>query len=1045
MGALWQSEPSRTEAPTTPQAEAPQPKSPRQRRLWWRLILLILLVAFVAIGFAAYDEFRTSELQSREFSRLASTLTYSLEPGPSDAIVYPGEGPFDKRLGYSALGEFLPRLLKRDYLISDQVKFSPALMSYVEHGLFPPFIEKSQAGLSITDCRGESLYQYNYPQHVYPNFAAIPPVMVNSLLFIENRDLLDAQDPRNNPAVDWPRFAKAAYSQVAKYLALPGQSAGGSTLATQLEKYRHSPDGLTVSGAEKIRQMISASVRAYQGGPDTTEARQRIVRDYLNSVPLSAVPGHGEVHGMAEGLRVWYGADFDKVNQALTSTASDAESMAARGLALREVLSLMIAQRRPSYYLSKGRIDLAELTDSHIRVLAANHVIDQPLADAALASKAVYRDWVAQPTIVPIVTNKGISLARNRLAGMLNRPLYDLDRLDLSATSTLQADLQVQVSQYLRNLADPEFAGQLGLIGERLLTAKTTDKVSYSFTLFERTADGSRVRVQTDSTDQPFDINEGSKLELGSTAKLRVLTTYLEIIAELHDKYAGKPPAELKKVEVADLDRITQWSLEWLALNSKNQSLDAMLDAALERKYSANTGEAFFTGGGMHVFNNFRKEDNGRNPTLKDALRESINLPFIRLMRDLVRYVTYQQPYNRVPLLKDDSDPRRQEYLARFANKEGSTYLMRFWRKYQRKTSQQRLDTFLDSMRVTPQRLAAVHRYLFPEAGQDTFNAFVRAHSKDDKAAQAKLTDSRLVEMYDAYGPGRYNLPDQGFIAKVHPLDLWLLGYLLKNPSATLTEMLNASYFERQEVYGWLFKSRHQGARDSRIRTMVEIEAFTEIHQRWKRVGYPFDHLVPSLATAIGSSGDRPAALSELVGIIQNDGVRLPTLRIDTLHFAANTPYETKLISDPDRGQRILPVEVARALKGAMSQVVDAGTARRISGSFKLQDGTPLVMGGKTGTGDNRIESFGAGGRLIGSRSLNRTATFVFYLGDNHFGTLTAFVPGRGAEAFTFTSALPVQVLKGMAPILMPYLQPGNPNECKPPQVAMHSANPSKS
>ncbi|MFJ4455530.1 transglycosylase domain-containing protein [Pseudomonas sp. NPDC089392] len=1039
MGALWQSEPTRTEASEIPPAETPQPESPRQRRLWWRLILLILLVALVAIGFAAYDEFRTSELQSREFSKLAGTLTYSLQPGPSEAIAYPGEGPFDKRLGYSALGEFLPRLLKRDYLISEQVKFSPALMNYVDHGLFAPYIEKIQAGLSITDCRGDTLYQYNYPQHLYPDFAAIPPVMVNSLLFIENRDLLDTKDPRNNPAVDWPRFAKAAYSQVAKYLALPGQSAGGSTLATQLEKYRHSPDGLTVSGAEKIRQMISASVRAYQGGPDTTEARQRIVRDYLNSVPLSAVPGHGEVHGMAEGLRVWYGADFDQVNQALTSTASDPESMAARGLALRQVLSLMIAQRRPSHYLSKGRVELAELTDSHIRVLAANQVIEQPLADAALASKAVYRDWVAQPTIVPIVTNKGISLARNRLAAMLNRPLYDLDRLDVSATSTLQADLQLQVSQYLKNLADPEFAAQMGLIGERLLTSKTTDQVSYSFTLFERTADGSRVRVQTDSTDQPFDINEGSKLELGSTAKLRVLTTYLEIIAELHDKYAGKPAAELKKVEVAELDRITQWSLEWLAQNSKNQSLDAMLDAALERKYSANTGEAFFTGGGMHVFNNFRKEDNNRNPTLKDALRESINLPFIRLMRDLVRYVTYQQPFNRVPLLKDDSDPRRQEYLARFADKEGTNYLMRFWKKYQRKTSQQRLDTFLDSMRVTPQRLAAVHRYLFPEAGQETFNAFVRAHLKGDKIVLGKLTDGRLSEMYDAYGPGKYDLPDQGYIAKVHPLDLWLLGYLLKNPSSTLTEMVNASRFERQEVYGWLFKSRHQGARDSRIRTMVEIEAFLDIHQRWKRVGYPFDHLVPSLATAIGSSGDRPAALSELVGIIQNDGVRLPTLRIDTLHFAANTPYETKLVSDPDRGVRILPVEVARALKGAMSQVVDAGTARRISGSFKLQDGTPLVMGGKTGTGDNRIESFGAGGRLIGSRSLNRTATFVFFLGDNHFGTLTAFVPGRSAEAFKFTSALPVQVLKGMAPILMPYLQPGNPNECKPPQVAVHS------
>ena len=1044
MGAQWHSENSsnleaaeQSEVPPSP----PPPRRSRLRFLWW-LILLIVLATLALLAYAASKEMQTSAIQSREFSKFAATLSYSMHKGPTDAMVYPGDGPFDKRLGYSALGEFLPRLLKRDYLISEQVKFSPALMNYVDHGLFAPYIEKIQAGLSITDCRGDMLYQYNYPQHLYPDFAAIPPVIVNSLLFIENRDLLDTKDPRNNPAVDWPRFAKAAYSQVAKYLALPGQSAGGSTLATQLEKYRHSPDGLTVSGAEKIRQMISASVRAYQGGPDTTEARQRIVRDYLNSVPLSAVPGHGEVHGMAEGLRVWYGADFDQVNQALSSTASDPESMAARGLALRQVLSLMIAQRRPSHYLSKGRLELAELTDAHIRVLAANKVIEQPLADAALASKAVYRDWVAQPTIVPIVTNKGISLARNRLAAMLNRPLYDLDRLDVSATSTLQSDLQLQVSQYLKNLADPEFAAQIGLIGERLLTAKTTDQVSYSFTLFERTADGSRVRVQTDSTDQPFDINEGSKLELGSTAKLRVLTTYLEIIAELHDKYAGKPAAELKKVEVAELDRISQWSLEWLAQNSKNQSLDAMLDAALERKYSANTGEAFFTGGGMHVFNNFRKEDNSRNPTLKDALRESINLPFIRLMRDLVRYVTYQQPYNRVPLLKDDSDPRRQEYLARFADKEGTNYLMRFWKKYQRKTSQQRLDTFLDSMRVTPQRLAAVHRYLFPEAGQETFNAFVRAHLKGDKIVLGKLTDGRLSEMYDAYGPGKYDLPDQGYIAKVHPLDLWLLGYLLKNPGSTLTEMVNASRFERQEVYGWLFKSRHQGARDSRIRTMVEIEAFLDIHQRWKRVGYPFDHLVPSLATAIGSSGDRPAALSELVGIIQNDGVRLPTLRIDTLHFAANTPYETKLVTDPDRGVRILPVEVARALKGAMSQVVDAGTARRISGSFKLQDGTPLVMGGKTGTGDNRIESFGAGGRLIGSRSLNRTATFVFFLGDNHFGTLTAFVPGRSAEAFKFTSALPVQVLKGMAPILMPYLQPGNPNECKPPQVAVHTATP---
>ena len=1034
MGALWKSDEKKAVVPADGPDDAPVPIRPRRKRYVWRLFWLLLLIALVALGFAVAKETRTSRLQAREFTRLANTLSYTLEPGPSNAIVYPGEGPFDKRLGYSALDEFLPRLLKRNYLVTQQTRFSPDLLLYSQRGFFVPYQEKIQAGLTIADCTGSTLYQYRYPQLLYSDFASIPPLVVNSLLFIENRDLLDPQQPLANPAVDWPRFAKAALSQAAKLFAFGGQSAGGSTLATQLEKYRHSPDGLTVSGAEKLRQMVSASVRAYQPGPQTLEARQRVVRDYLNSVPLSAVPGHGEVHGLAEGLRVWYGADFDTVNQQLKSTATDPKSLAARGLALRQVLSLVIAQRRPSHYLSKGREELAQLTDSHIRLLLANGVIDPPLANAALDSVVSYRDWAQQPTIQPIETTKGISVARTRLSLMLNRPLYDLDRLDMSATTTLQTNLQTSVSQYLKDLADPAVAARLGLLGEHLLTPKSTGQIAYSFTLFERDPDGARVRVQTDSIDQPFDINEGSKLELGSTAKMRVLTTYLEIVTELHNRYAGQAPAELKKVPVDDMDKITRWAIDYLIQN-KDQDLSKMLAAALDRTYSANTGESFFTGGGMHQFVNFRKEDNFRNPTLRDAIRESINLPFIRLMRDIVRYVTYQSPNSSAQLLHDDDDPRRQEYLANFADREGTVYLLRFWKRYKGKSTQDRLDTFLDGMHPTAMRLAAVHRYLLPNADQAAFNAFVREHLAEDKKASAQLTDGRLEELYDNYGPGKYDLPDQGFIAKVHPLDLWLLGYLLQHPQAHFKDVVAAGYNPRQEVYSWLFKSRHRSARDNRVRTMLEIEAFTEIHKRWVRLGYPFDHLVPSLATAIGSSGDRPAALSELIGIIQNDGIRLPVLRIDTLHFAAGTPYETQVNNNPGLGKRVIPSEVATAMREALSQVVDAGTARRVQGSFKLADGTALAMGGKTGTGDNRIESFGAGGRILGSKALNRTATFVFFIGDNHYGTLTAFVPGRAAEAFTFTSALPVQVLKGMAPLLNPYLTPGAHTECVAPQT----------
>ena len=811
MGVLWQTDSSKNVVPTERMDEAPLPEKPRSSRTkhGWGAFWLLLLIILIVLGLAAAKEMRTSKFQSRELSQYAATLSYELKPGPSDAIHYPGAGPFDLRLGYSSLDEFLPRLIKRDYVVASQTRFSKKLMNYTDNGFFVPYAEKIQAGLSITDCRAAPLYQYKYPQQLYSSFAAIPPVVVNSLLFIENRFLLDPRQPRANPAVDWPRFGMAAWSQVAKLIHLPGQSAGGSTLATQLEKYRHSPDGLTVSGAEKIRQMISASVRAYQAGPETLEARQNVIRDYLNSVPLSAVPGHGEVHGMAEGLRVWYGADFNKANERLASKETDPKSMAEKGLALREMLSLMIAQRRPSYYLTKGHEELADLTDSHIRLLAQNGVIDAPLTAAALASKVTYRDWQTQPTIQPIETNKGISVARSRLGGLLNRPLYDLDRLDLSATSTLQGELQTQATEYLKRLADPVFAAQIGLMGERLLTPTSTTQVRYSFTLFELTPDGSRVRVQTDSTDQPFDINEGSKLELGSTAKMRVLTTYLQIIAELHDKYATMTVPELKKVDVPDQDRLSRWAVDYLIQN-KDRNLPAMLGAALDRKYSASPGEAFFTGGGLHTFVNFRKEDNGRLPTLRDALRESINLPFIRLMRDLVRYTTYSGPNSSAELLKDDRDPRRQEYLASFADREGTSFLLKFWKKYKNKDTQARLETFLDGMRPTPIRMAAVHRYLLPQASQESFNMFVRSHLKGAKLTE-KLTDERLQRLYESYGPGAYDLPDQGFIAKVHPLDLWLMGYLLNNPDAKFSQVVKASQFERQEVYSWLFKSRHKG------------------------------------------------------------------------------------------------------------------------------------------------------------------------------------------------------------------------------------------
>lgn len=1005
------------------------PKKPSHHR--FLLLFLFVLPLLAAMGAALLYEAHTSKLQARELARLAGELTWQVGAGSSDQVVYPKDGPFDRRLGYLQLPDFLQRLHDRDFVTLDQARFSPALLQYAGYGMFPPYAEKAQAGVDISDCRGLPIYNFRYPQRLYASYDAIAPLIVQSLLYIENRDLLDASRPYLNPAIDWSRFTQAAVAQAGRLVGMGNHAPGGSTLATQIEKYRHSVDGRTNSIRDKLRQMASASVRAYQGGAENLPARRNVVLTYLNSVPLSAQPGYGEVSGLPDGLWIWYGADYQQVNRLLSAPVGQDAELEAQGRALRQVVSLMIAHRRPSYYLARGRKPLGELTDSYLRLLAQAGVIEAPLRDAALAQRLEFRDPQNQPTVQPLEPNKGVSLARTRLAGMLNVPLYDLDRLDLTFSTTLQDELQNKVSTYLKQLADADFAAQIGLFGEHLLSKDKTADVRYSFVLFERTADGNRVRVQTDSTDQPFDINEGSKLELGSTAKLRVLSNYLERIADQYRAYNGKPAAELRKVPVEPLDFISRWSIDYLIANP-NADLSAMLAAAMQRKYSASPYESFFTGGGVHTFSNFRREDNGRIPTLLEALRESINLPFVRLLRDLVRHDMYQKDGNKLTVLQDDKDPRRQLYLDRFVDQESRVYLLRFWQKYRGQNADERLDTFLDGLRPWPVRLAAIHRYLQPQADQATFAAFLQDRLKQSHYTGEKLTDKRIADLYTRYGPGAFDLNDQGYVARVHPLELWLLGYLQRQPQASFADAVAASNAERKQVYGWLYKSRYKAARDKRIRIMLEVEAFLDIHQQWKQLGYPFDHLVPSLATALGSSGDRPAALAELMGIILNDGIRLPTLRIDSLHFAAGTPYEVSLAPQANVGARVMTSEVASTLRDSLSQVVDQGTARRLSGSFRRDDGSALVMGGKTGTGDNRIESFTRSGAVKSSRSLNRTATFVFYLGPRHFGTLTAYVAGSASSNFKFTSALPVQVLKGMAPMLQHYLEPGT--ECHAPQ-----------
>lgn len=1005
----------------------------RLRRLWlWPLLGLLLLIA---AAIAAY-ELIASPFQAMVLAGYGKRLTFQLEAGESEALLTPGAGPYDIRLGYVGLPGFIDRLKRHDFEVTAQARVSPEMARVVERGLFMPYREKTVAGLTLRDCRGQPFFSSLHPRHAYADFDAIPPVIANTLLFIENRELLDPNHPQRNPAIEWDRLGQAVFEKMLQAIDPSRNVPGGSTLATQIEKFRHSPDGLTMTAMDKLRQMISASLRAYLDGEDTRATRRRIVLDYLNSVPLAAAPGHGEVNGLGDGLEAWFGLDFAEVNALLQAPAETPEGARA----FKHVLGLLISQRKPSYYLLGGRRHLDEHANAHLRLLAEARVITPRLRDLALREPIEFRaNGRARPRSL-FVENKAASALRVELSNRLGVPrLYDLDRLDVSVDSTLHAPTQRAIADFLRRLSDPVVVEAAGLYGPYLLKPDNDlTKPIYSFVLYENSEDGALLRVQADNLNQPFDINQGAKLDMGSSAKLRTLITYLNLVAELHARYAPMPRDALLKLTISDRDTLSHWATRHLA-DAEDRSLDAMLRAAMSRPYSASTSESFFTGGGVHRFSNFNREDDAKVMDMWEATRNSVNLPFIRLMRDIVRHFMYRDPEGAALILADPGDPRRAAYLRKFADREGRTFLARFHRKYKDLDADQAMDALLNHLTANPKRLAAVYRYLAPDDDIHAFSAFVAGRVNNPGA----FSEGDLQFLYETYGPDRFSLSDRGYITQIHPLELWLVGYLRTHPKATWSDIVRESADERIEVYDWLLKTRHKNAQDSRILSLLEIEAFQEIHTRWRRLGYPFGSLVPSYATAIGSSADRPAALAELMGVIANNGVKLPPVTLTRLEFAADTPYHTVLRRTRPEGERIFPEEVGVVLKQALGDVVRGGTARRLRGTFPLDQGGHLELGGKTGTGDHRFEVYSAAGKVLESRVMNRTATFAFYLGPRFFGVMTVFVPGEAAADYRFTSAIAVQILKVMEPALRPLVigqEPREPDWAE--QVAAFEAEP---
>jgi membrane peptidoglycan carboxypeptidase len=976
---------------------------PRQLKkwLWWCGGLLAIVVL-------AFIEIRTSFVQSWIFTSTNKRISFELAAGRSPAIVFPRSAPFDDRRGYSKLANLQARLENQGYHVTEQARQSETMRKLLGRGISPPYVEPPETGMDIRGADGLALFRYAQSDFLFKGVDDIPPLLIKTLLFLENRDLDRPAFPWQNPVIEWDRLVKASFLYVGSKLHLPIPIQGGSTLAVQLEKFRHSPNGRTDTPAEKLRQVIGASLKAYRAGKNTRAWRERIIVDYLNTVPLAAAPGYGEIHGVGEGLYAWFGTPLATAVAAIKAPAMTAQKVRA----FKQILTLLVSVRSPSVFLVDERASLEEKVGQFTRLMAREGILDLEFATALQETPVEFLEAAPLLPQPSSVRNKAANAIRTTMMedlGVTN--LYDLNRLHLEVQSTIDVPLQKRVTDFLQILSDENVIKARGLNGEHLLENSDPKKVVYSFLLVEPTPEGNMIRVQADNTSSPFDFNKSVKLELGSTAKLRALTHYLEIMAELHKELRPLDGEGLKQTAQQARDPLTKWAIETVE-KEKNIALEPFLQRAMERRYSATPYEAFFTGGGLHHFENFEPEDNGRILMVHEAFRNSTNLVFIRVMRDIVSYHRARLDYDAEDVLANVENLERRRMLKEIAEEESRAALRHAYQNYAKQPPEEIVKRLLASRRNTARHLAVL--FFAWRIGSDE-----RALSAWLEKNQEPVTEEAASKLFRAYQNPRLTPVDYSYLLAVHPVDFWCATEFRNNPNLSWDDLFARSGDARRIGSAWLLNSRNRRAQDLRLRIRIEKDAFARILPYWQRLGFPFKTMVPSYATAIGSSSDRPVALAELVGILVSDGVRRPATSLTKIHFARATPYETVVEKTIEKGQRVLAPEVARTMRKAMAEVVEQGTARRLNGVFRSPNGESIKIGGKTGSGDNRFGTFNRWGDVITSRATNRTAAFVFYIGDRYFGVITAYVQGRDAENYHFTSALPVAVLKLLAPSLM--------------------------
>ena len=138
------------------------------------------------------------------------------------------------------------------------------------------------------------------------------------------------------------------------------------------------------------------------------------------------------------------------------------------------------------------------------------------------------------------------------------------------------------------------------------------------------------------------------------------------------------------------------------------------------------------------------------------------------------------------------------------------------------------------------------------------FSDFLR-----QRLPSSRLPDKEMLNLYERYAPQRYDLADLGYLARIHPLELWLVTYLRRHPEASLAQTIEASAAERQAVYAWLFRTHQKNAQDiagaaaipQDLKNSARMLGLSRAEQ-WRTLTLPalFPYIITGAITASGGA-----------------------------------------------------------------------------------------------------------------------------------------------------------------------------------------------